>query len=804
MSHELYYTSVPPGLIPGVKGYSTVARTAEIPARIVLLLEQSLSDYRYSPEGNPPVVWTHLRVREGLRELSVLSRKTPVPDHSGRPSVFAHHMVLGPDEQPDGGPAWVLAQGQREAGARDLLLPAWDRQTGTLPAGRQPRNGDRPPGRCTAWEAQGLDPGWAGVLAEAFLAAPDHPAFLICRPDRNLLLLFEDAIALLPVARRWSLTFSTYFTGLPPNVPCAWRGVLAGSAEARQAVRLGRGLIIDLDAPGEPQGDSLVELARTGVGSTRTVVRPQPASGPARWVPSSKLSLPTVEENPTHVAGPAIPVRTRRKQSGPSMPMIAGAAASVLLLVGVTVYLATQEDPRVVPPEAPPIQQARPAPEAPIAQAEPPPQPVAPPTSPPAKPAVPEKPKEVVKQEPIPEPAVKETRFANCSLPDASTVSSRHDDGDTTLGVDVPPAPRYTLSLRGLNDREIQRSQLVARPTKSGLTADVTVFNETVKPGANKLKEQEAHELARFWIDRDRLHFRWVANKLERYQEEAAAALRECLLIIRGGTVRTQLALRDMVVQPEPITVQKGNVSIRWKEQLGRPARRVEVLSCQVQQDGKWCDLAEAHERNEREWTILGPTKDEVEPRLVLRVRLATDDTELIPSLDPSLRHIERTVRGLTSRRRDHANQVKGLRTLHSGSDAELAMMEAALPVANAALHIAEANLEATKASVRQFYSEFMPIDNVPDVMRARHALEKARIDRDRLELEIRDYSRKIPELRRNSGDASSVLKGVEETIAAERELQKEAERASQRPIRVKLGIVIDAESMEVARIGPW
>ncbi len=73
MSQELLYTSVPPGLIVGVKGYSTVARTADIPAQLVQLLEQNLSDYRYGTEGNPAAVWSHLRIREGLRDLSVLS-----------------------------------------------------------------------------------------------------------------------------------------------------------------------------------------------------------------------------------------------------------------------------------------------------------------------------------------------------------------------------------------------------------------------------------------------------------------------------------------------------------------------------------------------------------------------------------------------------------------------------------------------------------------------------------------------------------------------------------------------------------
>jgi hypothetical protein len=387
-------------------------------------------------------------------------------------------------------------------------------------------------------------------------------------------------------------------------------------------------------------------------------------------------------------------------------------------------------------------------------------------------------------------------------LPHASTVSARHDPSDTILAVNFPPASRYSLSLRGLDDPEIQPLELVARPTKPGLTADLTVFYEPIKPGGNKRKEHDSYELARFWIERDRLHFRWVAHKLERFQEQPAQALRECLLIIRGGGIRTQLALRGLVVQPEAITVKGGPVSVPWK-QTDRPARRVNLLCCQVQRDGKWCDLDETGESNNREWIIV-PSTEGGQPRLSLRLRLAADQTELTPSLEPSTRHIEKIIRDLTNRRGEHNDRVKGLRKLATGSGDELAEMKQALSEANAALHMAEANLEATRANVSQFYSPFMPVDGNFQVMIARNALEKARIARDTLAAEVRDYERKLPELSRTSGNASARLEEMSAAIKAEKALRGEAGRGSQLPIRVKLGIVIDGESIEVARIGPW
>ncbi len=114
--------------------------------------------------------------------------------------------MLGPDEQPEGGPALgPHATAWPTTTRSDFLLPAWDGFVGTIPAGRRPRPGDRRPGKCLNWERAGFDPGWAGVLAEAFLATPDPrpPLPHRTRPDLNLLPLIEDAVSLLPIERRW-------------------------------------------------------------------------------------------------------------------------------------------------------------------------------------------------------------------------------------------------------------------------------------------------------------------------------------------------------------------------------------------------------------------------------------------------------------------------------------------------------------------------------------------------------------------------------------------------------------------------
>ncbi len=264
MSHELHYTSVPRGLKPGSRGFCTVATTPNLSRPLAERLE-SLSGYQaVFPPGDPsaalnPIVHAHVKMSVSGRLVHVLSRIGPAGlDYSSRPNKYAHHVVLELDERRSAGPAWLLGQ-------RGFLETDWIGEPHTLSVGRVPPQGDRQPSVAVAWQALAGDAGWAGVLAEAFLADPRRPAYLVFRPGMQLLPLFEEAIALLPPARRWDVEFSTYFTQLPQGITCAWRGVLDGSDEASQAARLPGALVIDLcRPPGRAHGGALVQSARTG------------------------------------------------------------------------------------------------------------------------------------------------------------------------------------------------------------------------------------------------------------------------------------------------------------------------------------------------------------------------------------------------------------------------------------------------------------------------------------------------------------------------------------------------------------
>ena len=75
----------------------------------------------------------------------------------------------------------------------------------------------------------------------------------------------QPTLGLLPPEKRWEVEFSTYFTQLPQGLSCAWRGVLRGTAEAKQALKLPNTFIVDLSAKNVvAEGGALVEWARTG------------------------------------------------------------------------------------------------------------------------------------------------------------------------------------------------------------------------------------------------------------------------------------------------------------------------------------------------------------------------------------------------------------------------------------------------------------------------------------------------------------------------------------------------------------
>ncbi len=285
VTQELHYTSSPRGLIPGTSGFCTVAATPHMPGPLVERLE-SLSGYRRVPGAKAseaaldPVVHMHLRLQITGRVQHILSRiRAADLDHTQRSNHYAHHLVLDDAPLPEGGPAWLLLQ-------PGVMERAWSGSPRILDATRAIPAGSRPPAVCEEWAARVGDAGWAGVVAESLLARPDRIIYLVFQPGIELLPLVDEVFALLPPERRWRINFSTYYTsGLPADVPCLLRGVLAGSDEAKHARRIPDALVIDLQNRLPPAtGGDLVRLARTG--KPRVVAEPE-IEPPPRLEPAS-------------------------------------------------------------------------------------------------------------------------------------------------------------------------------------------------------------------------------------------------------------------------------------------------------------------------------------------------------------------------------------------------------------------------------------------------------------------------------------------------------------------------------------
>ena len=237
MSQELHYTSVPRGLKPGSRGFCTVATTPGMSGQLADRLESFTAYQAIYPPHDPaasrnPINFMHVKSALGGKSVNILSRVGPAElDYSGRSNKYAHHIVLEVNERPAGGPAWLMSQ-------PGFLQEVWRGEPRELPERTMPPPGDRPPGKAVAWQKLTDDAGWAGALAESFLADARRPAIIVFRPGMDLLPLFVEAIALLPPSRRWDVEFSTYFSTLPPGVNCSWRGVIENSPMAESALRL--------------------------------------------------------------------------------------------------------------------------------------------------------------------------------------------------------------------------------------------------------------------------------------------------------------------------------------------------------------------------------------------------------------------------------------------------------------------------------------------------------------------------------------------------------------------------------------
>ncbi|MEI8120407.1 MAG: hypothetical protein WCI20_00030 [bacterium] len=363
MGFELIFTSVPKGLKPGSRGFASVAFTEGMPSNYVQICE-SLSGYVhiFGPQESDyiknPIAFSHLVTSVGGRPFSILSRVASYgTDYTGRTNKLAHHIMLGPDERTVQGPA-VLMNG------KGLFQEEWSEQPHFLPTNRIVLpTGDIDSLKAATWERMTGDAGNAGRLAQAFLDAPSKPSFIIFDPGMNIMPLIAEAQALLPIPRRWDLSFSTYFTSIPVGMDCAWRCCLPDSDALKVARRTQGTLVVDLTTR-QITGPlstttTLIEVARTG-----TQVKPaaqitlnndlplkiRPVAKPIANVEASRSqpagSAKQIRVNYGEALRPRPPKKDAPKRKGLWITAAAGFAVASLLIYGLYEKLSNQHPAR--------------------------------------------------------------------------------------------------------------------------------------------------------------------------------------------------------------------------------------------------------------------------------------------------------------------------------------------------------------------------------------------------------------------------------------------------------------------------
>ena len=262
MAYELIYTSAERGLKSGTRGFCTVACTRGIPPQTMQLLE-AMSAYKnlhgVHDASDEPVAWSHVISSFLGRKVSVLSRVgATTPDHTGRSNKLAHHVLLSPMEHVAGGPAWLSIQ-------PGFFIDTWDEEPHYIDGQKKIVQGDAPLQKADAWERLTGDAGYAAFLPKLFLENSEGIVTIVYQQGTNMLPLIAESLMLLEPARRWRVTYNTYFVSQTASSTCAWRCCVAGSDAHREALRTKRGMILDLTAqlPPIPTGE-LAERARTG------------------------------------------------------------------------------------------------------------------------------------------------------------------------------------------------------------------------------------------------------------------------------------------------------------------------------------------------------------------------------------------------------------------------------------------------------------------------------------------------------------------------------------------------------------
>lgn len=299
MPLALIFTSAPQGLSPGRSGFCTVARHADIPDRLVTMLEGLGTPHAAAGSAT----YTLRRLEAAGKGWHILSRFTAGGlDHTHRDNRLAHHLVFPESEVAALPPPADIAH----------RFGGWISEWSGPPNWLEPINlrlsAGRPLVPCSTWRRT------TGTGAKAaWLVREDSPAraCLTNATDTALLLeLLAESSALLGEAA-WSATFTTD-ASVSGAEDFAWCG---GEVAGRQRIDLA-------SAASEPAPDNAkARQAALGV-ATRPAPRTQTASVQHESQPSGSRLMPWIIGMTllAAVAGAGLLALRRPKPEAPTLP----------------------------------------------------------------------------------------------------------------------------------------------------------------------------------------------------------------------------------------------------------------------------------------------------------------------------------------------------------------------------------------------------------------------------------------------------------------------------------------------------
>ena len=311
MSFEFVHTSVEKG-VRGDSGFAVAVLTRGTPASLEPMLAE-LSAYDFDQTravGADRVDWAHRILSAHGKSYTVLSRTAPCgSDWSGRPNRIAHHLVVEQHERAVAGPAWMLS---RFAGFAESVPMVEERGAGPLLP-----QGDEGPRPARGWDAAGFDCGWAGVVAQTVLDAPNSVCCVVLPAEVDALPLVSDVLALIPADKRWLVTFSTRFQRLPAGGRCQLRFLRAGASGVRAMLA-------------EP-GVRAIEVARgasAGDGAAAVAARE------GRAVEPTVHAAPSLRVNPVLQAAPVLDERAAVEMRAAQLRQTAVEAPTAFAIAG--------------------------------------------------------------------------------------------------------------------------------------------------------------------------------------------------------------------------------------------------------------------------------------------------------------------------------------------------------------------------------------------------------------------------------------------------------------------------------------